>query len=184
VGYEYGTFWNFKFSLFERDQTNLIDYVRYLSTDTQSVAKNFTSAKTRGIDAGVYWFSESLEAEIRNQTNISIQDIGFSYEYLDSRIDRGNIFSSRYAFTHPRHRISARTSATFPYAVKISLDAVHNIKLNNDNYTLLDARMAKHFTSFIIFIRGTNLLNQSYEEIVGVPLPGRWLWAGIEFKLF
>jgi hypothetical protein len=34
-----------------------------------------------------------------------------------------------------------------------------------------------------VFISGTNLLNESYEEITGVPLPGRWLWAGIELAV-
>jgi iron complex outermembrane receptor protein len=184
IDYILGINWHWSASLFERDQTNLIDYVRYLSSDTQSVAVNFTSAKTQGFDIDLRWQKIQFTSEIINESGISLQQFIFSYCYLNSQIERGAVYSSRYAFTHPRHRISAGISIIFPYAVEFSLDAVHNIKLNNDSYTLLNMRAAKHFTSAIIFIRGTNLLDKSYEEIIGIPLPGRWLWAGIEFKVF
>jgi hypothetical protein len=107
-----------------------------------------------------------------------------AYGYLNSHIDRGNVYSSRYAFTHPKHQISINLTASLPYTVSISIDLVHKIKHTNASYTLLDARLTKDFSPVSLFIRGTNLLNQSYEEIIGVPLPGRWIWAGAEYIVF
>jgi hypothetical protein len=36
---------------------------------------------------------------------------------------------------------------------------------------------------FEIIIRLTNLLNKVYVDISGVPLPGRWMSAGIKFSV-
>jgi vitamin B12 transporter len=183
IDYMLGNNWHCSASFFYRDQTNLIDYVRFLPSDTQSVAVNFISAKTRGFDADIHWQMLSF-TETPDEDDLSIQQITFSYEYLDSHIERGSVYSSRYAFTHPRHRIFMSVSAIIPFAITVSLDAAHFIKLNQDNYTLINARVIKHFGSISMFVRGTNLLNKSYEEIIGVPLPGRWLWGGIELKIF
>ena len=61
--------------------------------------------------------------------------------------------------------------------------ATHKIKLDGTHYMLVEAKINKSFSRINVFIQGTNLLNQSYVEIVGVPLPGRWLWDGVELKV-
>jgi hypothetical protein len=43
--------------------------------------------------------------------------------------------------------------------------------------------LIKDFPNFSIFINISNLLNKSYEEIPGVPLPGRWIIGGIKFSI-
>ena len=34
-----------------------------------------------------------------------------------------------------------------------------------------------------LFLKATNLFNKSYYEVSGVPLPGRWITAGVKFKI-
>jgi outer membrane receptor protein involved in Fe transport len=63
------------------------------------------------------------------------------------------------------------------------MDVVYKVKVSGDSYILLNARFTKQIGRIVLNVSGTNLLNQSYEEIVGVPLPGRWLWAGFELKV-
>jgi hypothetical protein len=46
-----------------------------------------------------------------------------------------------------------------------------------------DAKMSKTFSTIDIFVKATNLFNEPYEEIPGVPLPGRWIIAGLKLKL-
>jgi vitamin B12 transporter len=177
IGY---SFWT-SISVFERDQSNLIDYVRYSPTDI-SRAANFTSAKTRGCEFRLDW--KSTKRSLESVKGAAFREIKVSYSYLDSRIDRGAVYSSRYAFVHPRHRICINADALLPLSIHVSTTLTYNVKLDNIRYTLLGAQLTRSFHSLTLYVNGTNLLNESYEEIVGVPLPGRWLWAGAEYRLF
>ena len=39
--------------------------------------------------------------------------------------------------------------------------------------TLLDARLGRRFGGVELFVEGTNLFNQSYQEVALIPMPGR-----------
>ena len=32
------------------------------------------------------------------------------------------------------------------------------------------------------FVEGSNLLNESYREVAGVPMPGRWMAVGVRVR--
>jgi hypothetical protein len=112
-----------------------------------------------------------------------LERIHVAYGYLDSFIKHKPIYATRYSFTHPRHQVSINLTGKLSFDMGGSIGIIHKIKLTGTSYTLVDSRIIKHFPSVDFYISGSNLLNQSYEEIVGVPLPGRWLWAGIEYKV-
>jgi len=169
-------------SLFERDQENLIDYVKFTATDNAFHAANFTTAITRGVEAAFRW-STDLNFDYGSTDNFSLQYFSASYTYLDSHIDIGNVYSSLYSFTHPRHQISVECSGTLPFFINWTTGATHKIKLDGTNFTLVETKLSRLLSNVNVFLQGTNLLNQSYEEIAGVPLPGRWLWAGVELKV-
>lgn len=51
-------------------------------------------------------------------------------------------------------------------------------------YTLINAKVSYEIISGgRIFVEGYNLGNVEYEDISGVKMPGRWVWAGLEFTL-
>ena len=187
--YEIGTEYIFQprmritMSFFERDQENLIDYVKGTAADSAFHAANFTTAITRGVEAAFRW-STGLTIDHGSMDHCSLQYVLVSYTYLDSRIDIGNVSMSVYSFTHPRHQLNAECSGTLPLFIQWTTNATHKIKLDRTNYILVDAKLSRLFSFVSVFLQGTNLLNQSYEEIVGIPLPGRWLWAGVELKVF
>jgi len=172
----------FSTSLFERDQANLIDYVKYSSSDIAYHSTNYTSAVTRGVEASLQW-RDGSSTDRESSNDFTLQSFLVSYTYLDSRIDRGNVYSSLYSFTHPRHQFNAVVTGTLLLFIHGTISATHKIKLDGTNYTLVEAKVNKSFSHINVFVQGTNLLNQSYVEIVGVPLPGRWLWAGVELKV-
>jgi vitamin B12 transporter len=172
----------FSTSVFERDQANLIDYVEFSSSDIAYHATNFTSAVTRGVEASLQW-RDGFSADRESANDFTLQSLLVSYTYLDSRIDRGTVYSSLYSFTHPRHQFNAVATGILLFSIHGTISATHKIKLDGTHYTLVEAKINKSFSRINVFIQGTNLLNQSYVEIVGVPLPGRWLWAGVELKV-
>ncbi len=165
-------------AFFQHDQKDLIDYVRFSSSDTIYHAVNFTRARTRGIELSARWDNDRLT----NNEN-GLQHLLISYGYLDSHTERDSIFAARYSFIHPRHQIAFSAIGVLPFSLVGSIGVVHKIRLSGKQYTLVDAHLAKKIDFCTISISGTNLFNQSYEEIAGVPLPGRWLWAGVEIKI-
>ena len=50
---------------------------------------------------------------------------------------------------------------------------------DGQRYTLVAARIARRVGRLDLFLDATNLLNESYTEVAGVPMPGRWLTAGV-----
>jgi len=184
AGWEYyiGSQMRLSFSLFEQDHTNLIDYVQYTSLDTAQ-AVNFSSAVMRGIETSIQWNTIHSTEDNAPPESPRLESISVSYGYLDSNIEHRPVFSSRYSYSHPRHKISLFASGSLPFIMQYSVGIIHKIKLTGNAYTLVDASISKRISIAKMYISGNNLLNQTYEEITGVPLPGRWLWAGVEMRI-
>lgn len=170
-------------SLYQRTQRNLIDYVQFTATDTAYKATNFATATTRGIDMTFQWTHDS-NPEHESKRHSLLQRVSFGYTYLDSKINIGDIYNTLYSFTHPRHQLNIGFSGKLPFEISWIASATYKIKLDGIRYTLIDAKLDRSFPHINVFLQGTNLLNQSYEEIANVPLPGRWLWGGVELKVF
>lgn len=160
---------------FQRSQTNLIDYVKYTPADAAYTATNFTRATTRGIE---------LQYEWRSLSGSTIEEIQLGYSYLDSYIDRRGVFSSLYTLIHPRHQLQGHVITALPYDITASLSVLHKLRTNRTTTTLVDGRLSYAFPYFVLALQGTNILNETYEEVVGVQLPGRWLWAEVQVKVW
>jgi len=48
-------------------------------------------------------------------------------------------------------------------------------------YLILDAKLARKFSRWEVFLTATNLLNRDYQEIPGIAMPGRWITAGLSW---
>jgi iron complex outermembrane receptor protein len=62
-------------------------------------------------------------------------------------------------------------------------DLRYEERVNYKPQFILDMQLSKRIDQFEISLRATNLLNKSYVDISDVPLPGRWLSAGIKFSV-
>jgi iron complex outermembrane receptor protein len=166
-------------AIFLRDQTALIDYVQYFEND-QYHAVNFTSARTRGGELGIEWSDGSRSSD--DQSDVFISGIKADYLYLDSHIDRGNSYRTKYSLNHPRHILSASVYLHLPARIDASMTGTWKKRME-EAYTLIDIGVRKEFNPVNIYIKAQNILNTRYEEILGVPQPGRWIWGGIEIGL-
>jgi vitamin B12 transporter len=166
-------------AIFFRDQTALIDYVQYTETDVYH-AVNFTRAMTRGGEYGIEWSSAHPETD--GDGNDLIRTIAVNYTYLDSHIDRGDNYRTKYSLNHPRHAISSSVSMHLPERIDISMMVAWKKRME-DEYTVIDISVCREFTPVNVFLKVQNILNTRYEEIIGVPQAGRWIWGGIEIGL-
>lgn len=163
-------------SVFLRKQSNIIDYVQYFVGD-KFYAENFTKANTSGAELSMKWTLINLT------NNFIINIISIQYNYLDSKIDHRGIFNSKYNFTHPRHQINSLVSFTLPFNFLTTVSLTQKYKLDKTKYTLFDLKTSKNISSINVFIDILNLFNKAYEEIKGVPLPGRWIILGFDWVI-
>ena len=166
-------------AIFQNDQKNLIDYVMYQANDPQYHAVNFESAVLRGAELSLRW---NRTEGTSNEP--ALRSFLFTYGYLDSQIKHDSVYAAKYSNNYPRHQVSCTIVGTLPLSLSGSIGIVYKRKAAGNSYTLADASLTEHAGDFGLGLRGTNLLNQSYEENPGVPMPGRWIWLVLDYKLF
>lgn len=173
LNYNYGIV-NFKTSYFIKDGKNLIDYVLDNSDEIWK-AKNFTKINTNGFELG-------LLLNLRNVSNDIFQKLEFDYTYLNS--GRAELdLDSRYVLEHLKHDLSIELFHSLPFSIKQSWTINYEDRVTLGEHFTIDTKLNRNFSLFNIFITATNLLNKSYEEIPGVPLPGRWIIGGLKLDI-
>jgi iron complex outermembrane receptor protein len=166
-------------AIFQNDEKDLIDYVMYQENDAQYHAVNFESAVLRGAEMSFRW--DRPEAAGNEP---ALRSFLFSYSYLDSHIEHDSVYAAKYSNNYARHQISCTLVGSLPLSLSGSIGIVYKRKAAGDSYTLADASLTEHAGDLALGLRGTNLFNQSYEENPGVPMPGRWMWLVMNYKLF
>ena len=78
----------FSLSFFDRDQENLIDYVKFSSTEVAYQAINYSSAVTRGIEAA-FQLRRAFTTDQESVSSFTLTDFLLNYTYLDSKINVG-----------------------------------------------------------------------------------------------
>ena len=184
----------FSGTVFHRWSSNLIDYVMTNSSDIKN-ADNL-------LDNEFYLYTQNLAESYTNglelQASKTYKAAGFiikpslNYTYLVT----GNSDSvvSKYLANHPTHVLNA--------AIHISNKIVYiNTVLNSvernsesvpeiggfvpSSYQLinLDAGIKLKQDQLRLFVRVFNLLDSSYQEILGAQMPGRWASYGIRWNI-
>lgn len=157
-------------AVFERRETNDIDYVRASLTDPWRAVNltklNFTGAE---ITAAV--------VPLRGQR------LSISYEALHGAEQSLAGLVSKYVFNYPSQSGVIAWQAALPHGIAArSRVAVLN-RLGRPAYTLVDASAAYGQGRIRPFLQLTNLAGARYEEIMGVAMPGRGIVGGLEFIL-
>ena len=63
--------------------------------------------------------------------------------------------------------------------VRAALNADYRNRVDGQQYWLIGARLSRTMGKLDAFIEGSNLLDRSFHEVAGVPMPGRWLSVGL-----
>jgi len=156
-------------TFFLREEKDFIDWIKRTPSQSKWQAENITEAQVSGIE-------NYLKLKI-NQ-NLSWDS---NYAYIDKRInERGYLY--KYGPNYIKHLFNSCLTFSFPFgsqAVALS----YKKKPLRDGWLLLNTsftlRLNKHSQ---IFLKTTNLLNVEYQEIEGIPSPGRWIDAGLRFE--
>lgn len=151
-------------TLFYRRDRDLIDWIRFE-------------------DAAV-WLAENIRAVdfFGLESAFSHRNWNISYTYLHSRLNSPQDFTSKYVLNHPVHHLTAGWRIDLPYRLRLDLNGTFKQRRDADAYATLDVCIMRTFKGMEWFLRITNLTGSRYEEIPGVPMPGRWILLGFRFK--
>ncbi len=164
-----------KLSIFRKEGTNLIDWVRENSNQPWT-ARNIASLNTNGFEIS---FLTNPSMIIRD---FPVNRVGIDYTYLNSNKTSGQ-FQSQYLLQYLRNQLILNVENNWWAGIKQSWEVRYEDRVNFGNFFLVDTQLFRDFEYYRLFIKATNLFNKSYQEVSGVPLPGRWITAGIKLKL-
>ncbi len=174
--YEAGLDWNpggrlrAAVTLFQRREHNGIDYYS-TSIDGPWQALNIDNLKFTGVES-------SLRLLLTRSQTLDLR-----YNWLLGVQDTVPIGYTKYAFNYPSDSAVVAWQASLPGGIVArSRLAVLNRRAR-DPYALWDLYLARSLGKVHPFIRVANITNTAYQEILGVPMPGREAMIGAEISV-
>jgi iron complex outermembrane receptor protein len=173
---------------------NTIDWVR--SSDTVKwQPMNHTNLHTKGVEANV----RLNPAQMLGNDDFFMNFLQFSYSFnhIDKESDEN--LTSFYVLDYLQHKFNAQLrhriygnlyasyALTFQdragtYSLYDALTGT-STEVNYDPFTLLDVRVYWNYANWYVFVDASNILNVDYVDIGNVNQPGRWVSAGVKYRL-
>ena len=92
---------------------------------------------------------------------------------------------SKYVLDYAPHSLVVAASVSLPSAMRLSprLEVKHRTRsTGTSDYAVLDLRVSRRFGIYEVRLEGANLGNASYQEVLGVAMPGRALTLSVAFR--
>jgi iron complex outermembrane receptor protein len=166
-------------SLFYRQHTNMIDWVRDASTISPNpnpwTPVNIASVSFTGIET-------SVQLSLKKRTTWGLNKFNVNYTYITAQHNFTSEQESRYAITSMRQQVNA--VGQFDLSEKIQLSVTYRLvqRIEQPLYQVVDAKILVPIKNkWTVFAEGNNLTNTQYVEAGFVQMPGRWFKLGITF---
>jgi iron complex outermembrane receptor protein len=106
------------------------------------------------------------------------------YTALEGAQDALGGLMSKYVFNYPTHQgvASVETRLRSQILMRTRIGALR--RLNRDPYAVWDLYFGRSAGRVHPFVQFTNLTDVAYQEIAGVPMPGRAVVGGVEWVVF
>ncbi len=163
-------------SYFRRDASQLIDWVRS-GEEVPWQPRNFYDVDVQGVEVGVNInFSKKEDPLFRT--------LSLNYTYLNADLKNTETVESRYALDILTHQLILGADHRIWRGLRHNLRARYLDRATTTlkDYFLLDSRVYHQTEQLNIYVETTNLTDTRYSEAGYVPMPGRWLRAGVSFK--
>ncbi|MDP2923430.1 MAG: TonB-dependent receptor [Candidatus Omnitrophota bacterium] len=159
---------SFSPSFFFRNQSNTIDWVKNNSADRWK-AKNVGSVNAYGLD----FFSKY------QFKNCVLDNISLGYTYLN--LEKESPYSySKYVFDYDRHKVV--TNFGFNYkGFRTNLISNFSKPVDREKYVTFDVKAEKQIRNFTLALEGTNIFNESYEEMKDIDGSKRWYKLSVAY---
>lgn len=171
---------------FWRDSINVIDFADDKTTpEVRFVATNIRWISGGGVEIGLNLDTTQVLGEKGNVK------LFYAYSKFNSGVPENFTFRYDRYLEHQANLAILQNFRGLEAYLLVSFrnrfegkDAAGNL-LPYTTYTLVNAKVSYEVVGGgRIFLEGYNLGDAKYNDIRGVEMPGRWVWAGVEFKMF
>lgn len=166
-------------SLFYRQHTNMIDWVRDASTISPNpnpwTPVNIASVAFTG-------FETSLQLSLKKSGTWGLNKFNVNYTYITAQHNFTSEQESRYAITSMRQQING--VAQVDLSEKVQLNVTYRLveRIAQPLYQVVDAKIQVPIKNkWTVFAEGNNLTDTQYVEAGFVQMPGRWFKLGFTF---
>lgn len=170
IGYDYKSeFVSTGVNLFLRREDDFIDWIKRDSSKAKWQVENISGANVAGLEAYLNLpLSEGLE-------------FNSNYSYVDKRLyDNGYLY--KYGPNYLRHLLNCGLNFQAPQGEQ-GLGFTYKKKPRRDGWLLVNTHLSYNLKkSCKLFLNVSNLFNVEYQEIEGIPQPGRWIESGVRFE--
>ena len=156
-------------SIFSRRDRDVIDWVR-LSAAEQWRTTNVRRVATAGAEFGV-------RGLVGQRGWVDVQ-----YTHLDTSATELSGLLSKYVLDYAPHNFVVAGVGRAPFAVDISPRVAATRRSDGRSYLVVDVRASRAIRRWMFFVEAANLFDETYQEIAGVSMPGRWLSAGVRIS--
>ncbi len=160
-------------AMFNRDATNLIDYIRQNTTDSKYIASNITKVNTKGFE---------VNADYRFKINEFNQTLSFGYNFLNDDILDQNKELSRYSLNTLKHQFITRFTSKLFKNVRQNIIYKHAERAIGTSYNVWDASVIVDFNKFIFTVTANNIFDAAYIESGFVPMPSSSILFGLRYS--
>jgi iron complex outermembrane receptor protein len=156
-------------TFFQRQETDLIDWIKRTPAQAKWQVENITKDEVTGIESYLNLAFNKRISLISNYTyiNKNIDDQGYLYKYGANYI---------------RHLVNTTLTFSLPFGTQ-GIGLTYKKRPQRDGWVLLQINLNyslnKHSQAFC---KISNLLNVEYQEIKGIPQPGRWIELGLRLE--
>lgn len=173
IGLNYfGSNLNASFAFFNRNSSNLIDYVKENEDDLWQ-ATNIRDLNTIGF-------------ELNGSYNFSIsgfdQKLNVGYTFIEDEVKELDINFSRYSINSLRHHLTSTFNTQFINNLFQSITVKHAERTSGDIYTVVDATLTLQINGLEISAMANNIFNTEYTETNLVPMPKGNMLFGLKYK--
>lgn len=104
------------------------------------------------------------------------------YHYITAEVQVTEVLS-QYALEHLNSQLSVGLEHRIYKNLYNSMKLRFVDRVTMDNYSVFDAKLFWKDKKYTLFVEGTNLLNETYQETNLVVMPGRWIRGGFTVNL-
>jgi vitamin B12 transporter len=181
---------------FQRNHDDLIDFVltpyeqmprksNLVPSGTYSLARNISEVTTKGFETDIQWSKPiSNNQQIYSTLGLIWIDSESSEATPSFYISSHAAFLANYNLSFTTSRVSIGINGIYKRRQQQTLSSI-NAKVSKDYYIMnvkAEAFVVKN--RFSVFAEVDNLFDRKYSDLLGAPMPGRWLIGGIKFSFY
>ncbi|HSC55221.1 MAG TPA: TonB-dependent receptor [Phnomibacter sp.] len=179
---------------FSRQQSDLIDFVptpyadmprkdNLVPTGNYALAKNIAEVATNGFETDLTYL-HAFSSKQRLQATL-----GFVWLDSDSNGEEPGFYISSHAkfltnfsAIYQCGRITASVNGLYKKRTERKAAAI-NAEVTPDYFVLNTKLECRVFKNFSAYIQADNILDETYSDLLGSVMPGRWIMGGIKWQI-